>query len=363
MAEIRCPVSEAAQTSLHEPAIITGDRKIIYSEYDQYVAASADRLRKAGCVPSNRVALLLPNSWPYAVLIMALIRIRAVACLGDPKKGASLIRQALNEIHCDRMITTKTLPGLNIMKPDDLISLFTETPESDSDRRLSSDQPATILWSSSRAVLHSYGNHYYGALGFNHNLRSSSGCRWLLLEPLHRISGLQILFQCAVSGATVVIPETQESIQNAIERYGVTHLLLSPARLDDLLNDDFSMEKHSGIRAIVLNEPVPAELFRRSYELKLPVYRSYSLTEMASSVAVTSPDSPPAKRSASGRVLKYRHVKIAAGGEILVKGQTLFQGYVEGANVQPAVDGDGWFASGDLGMLDAEGYLTVLGRK
>jgi O-succinylbenzoic acid--CoA ligase len=363
MAEIRCPVSEAAQTSLHEPAIITGDRKIIYSEYDQYVSAGADRLRKAGCVPSNRVALLLSNSWQVAVLIMALIRIRAVACLVDPKKDASLIRQSLHGIHCDRMIATETLPGLNIMKPDDLISLLSETPESDGDRRLFSDQPATILWSSSRAVLHSYGNHYYGALGFNHNLRSSSGCRWLLLEPLHRMRGLQILFQSAVSGATVVMPETQESIPNAIERYGVTHLLLSPARLDDLLNNGFSMEKHSGIRAIVLNEPVPAELLRRSYELKLPVYRSYGLTEMASMVAVTSPDSPPAKRSTSGQVLKYRNVKIAADGEIMVKGQTLFQGYVEGSNVRPSVDGDGWFGTGDIGALDAEGYLTVLGRK
>ena len=243
MAEIRCPVSEAAQTSLHEPAIITGDRKIIYSEYDQYVSASADRLRKAGCVPSNRVALLLPNSWQVVVLIMALIRIRAVACLVDPKKDVSLMLQALHGIHCDRMIATETLSGLNIMKPDDLISLLSETPKSDGDRRLFSDQPATILWSSSQAVLHSYGNHYYGALGFNQRLRSSSGCRWLLLEPLHRMNGLQILFQCAISGATVVMPETQESIQNAIERYGVTHLLLSSAQLDDLLNNGFQHGK------------------------------------------------------------------------------------------------------------------------
>jgi O-succinylbenzoic acid--CoA ligase len=363
MAEIRCPVSEAGQTSRHEPAIITGDRKIIYSEYDQYVSASADRLRKAGYISSNRVAVLLPNSWRYAVLIMALFRIRAVACLVDPKKDAALISQELNGIHCDRMIATELLPGLNSTKPDDLISLFTETPESDSDRRLSSDQPATILWSSARAVLHSFGNHYYGALGFNRNVRSSSGCRWLLLEPLHRMNGLQILFQCAVSGAAVVMPETRESIQNAIERYDVTHLSLTPPQLEDLLNDGFRMEKYSGIRAIVLTEPAPVELLQRSYELKLPVYRSYGLTEMASSVAVTSPDSPPAKRSTSGRALKYRNIRIAADGEILVKGQTLFRGYVEGTNVRPSLDGDGWLATGDIGALDVEGYLTVLGRK
>jgi o-succinylbenzoate---CoA ligase len=363
MVEFRCPVSEAGQTSRHEPAMITGDRKIIYSEYDQYVSSSADRLRKAGCVTSNRVALLLPNSWQVAVLIMALFRIRAVACLVDPKRGASLLPQALYGIHCDQVIATDLLPGWNVRKPDDLISLFTEVPESDRDRRLLSDQPATILWSAARAVLHSYGNHYYGALGFNHIVRSSSGCRWLLLEPLHRMSGLQILFQCALSGAAVVMPEAQESIRSAIERYGVTHLSLTPSQLECLLNDGFGLETRPPIRALVLSEPVPVELLRRSYELKLPVCRSYGLTEMASPVAVASPDSPPAKRSASGRVLKYRTVRIASDGEIMVKGQTLFSGYVEGSIVRPSVDGDGWFASGDIGTLDAEGYLTVLGRK
>ena len=47
----------------------------------------------------------------------------------------------------------------------------------------------------------------------------------------------------------------------------------------------------------------------------------------------------------------------------MVKGQTLFSGYVEGSNIQPSVDGEGWFATGDIGALDAEGYLTVLGHK
>jgi long-subunit acyl-CoA synthetase (AMP-forming) len=95
----------------------------------------------------------------------------------------------------------------------------------------------------------------------------------------------------------------------------------------------------------------------------LPVYRSYGVPEVASPAAVAPLDSPPAKRSTSGKVLKYCRVRIAADGEIMVKGPTLFSGYVEGANVRPAVDADGWFATGDTGTLDAEEYLTVLGRK
>src|SRR5690606_25241344 len=62
----------------------------------------------------------------------------------------------------------------------------------------------------------------------------------------------------------------------------------------------------------------------------------------------------------SGRVLPYRNLSVAPDGEILVKGETLFKGYV---GVGLPVDGNGWFHTGDLGFLDPEGYLVVTGRK
>ena len=95
MAEIRCMVNEAAQTSRQQPGILTGNREIIYSEYDQHVAGSLGRLRKAGCAPGERVAVMLPNSWQAAVLIMALCRARAVACVVDPEKEPDRIRRDL----------------------------------------------------------------------------------------------------------------------------------------------------------------------------------------------------------------------------------------------------------------------------
>jgi o-succinylbenzoate---CoA ligase len=366
MADIRCVVREAAQASLQQPAVLTGDREIIYSEFDQYVSGSVGRLRKAGCRPADRVAVSMQSSWQSAVILMALFRARAVACLVDPEMDPDTVQRRLAGIGCGRLIASGDSfesSRLNLLKPDDLIAAFAESPESDSDTRLTLDQPATITWSASHAILHSYGNHYYGALGFNHNIRASSGCRWLVSEPLHRMSGLPLLFQCAVSGATLVMPEAQETARGAIDRYGVTHLLLSPARLEELLSDGFSMKNHPGVRAIVLSEPVPAQLLQRVYELTLPVYRSYGLPETASAVAVAPLDSPPAKRATSGRVLKHCKVSIAADGEILVKGQTLCPGYVEGQVVRPAVNADGWLATGDTGTLDAEGYLTVQGRK
>lgn len=58
-------------------------------------------------------------------------------------------------------------------------------------------------------------------------------------------------------------------------------------------------------------------------------------------------------------------MRIAADGEVLVRGPQVFRGYWDAARgrVVPATDAEGWLATGDLGSLDADGYLTITGRK
>jgi O-succinylbenzoic acid--CoA ligase len=56
-------------------------------------------------------------------------------------------------------------------------------------------------------------------------------------------------------------------------------------------------------------------------------------------------------------------VKLTPAGEILVKGRPLFKGYISGNGVDPAVDDDGYFSTGDIGYFDARNYLHLIGRK
>ena len=63
------------------------------------------------------------------------------------------------------------------------------------------------------------------------------------------------------------------------------------------------------------------------------------------------------------KVLPYRQLSIASSGDILVKGETLFKGYVAGTRLELPLTSDGWFKTGDLGALNSQGCLTVLGRK
>jgi len=92
------------------------------------------------------------------------------------------------------------------------------------------------------------------------------------------------------------------------------------------------------------------------------VLEGYGLTETSPATNTNSPDAQ--KIGTVGRPIPGCTIQIAPDGEVLVKGQMVFQGYW---NNEPAtkemIDEDGWLHTGDLGALDDEGFLTITGRK
>jgi long-subunit acyl-CoA synthetase (AMP-forming) len=101
--------------------------------------------------------------------------------------------------------------------------------------------------------------------------------------------------------------------------------------------------------------PVSTRLLDAAQECRLPVFEGYGLSECASVVAVNRPG---VQRPGSvGRPLPHARVRIADDGEILVGG-ALFAGYLH----EPHPPGEAW-PTGDLGYLDADGYLYLTGRK
>ncbi|MEG3630199.1 AMP-dependent synthetase/ligase [Streptomyces poriticola] len=91
------------------------------------------------------------------------------------------------------------------------------------------------------------------------------------------------------------------------------------------------------------------------------VHDGYGLTETSGGVTMQ-----PLGREKSGTVgqpLPGTEVRVADDGEILLRGPSVFQGYVGDEAATRATLRDGWLATGDLGQLDDEGYLTITGRK
>ena len=91
------------------------------------------------------------------------------------------------------------------------------------------------------------------------------------------------------------------------------------------------------------------------------VHDGYGLTETAG--GITAQPVGREKFGTVGRPLPGTEIRVARDGEILVNGPSVFQGYVNDEAGTRAALQDGWLATGDIGRLDAEGYLSITGRK
>ncbi|GAA4388466.1 long-chain fatty acid--CoA ligase [Tsukamurella soli] len=93
----------------------------------------------------------------------------------------------------------------------------------------------------------------------------------------------------------------------------------------------------------------------------LTILEGYGLTESTAAICVNQPDQQ--KVGSVGRPLPGQAVRIADDGELLLKGSVVFRGYWHNDEATAAALEDGWFHTGDLGAIDADGFVSITGRK
>lgn len=374
MTTIRCPLQEAAQISPHEPAIVSDERIIPYHELDELASRVAAHLGEAGVQAGARVAIYLPPDWRAIAIFFGILRARATACFINTRLPRAAVLAQIRQIGSERVVAyiqdpaAADLAGLQVLHPAMLLAPR-EAPVGETVWKVELDQPATIVFTSGstgepKAAVLSYGNHYYSARGSNLNIRLGSRDRWLLSLPLYHVGGLGVVFRCVLGGATMVILEAGQAIETSQSLYDITHLSLVATQLIRLLRVENLPASFAKVKAILLGGgPIPASALVEAMRRGWPVLPSYGLTEMASQVCTARPVAPPAQRMTAGPPLRYRQVRISPAGEIEVRGETLFLGYLEDGAVRPQRTADGWYATGDLGELDAHGNLVVKGRR
>jgi acyl-CoA synthetase len=137
--------------------------------------------------------------------------------------------------------------------------------------------------------------------------------------------------------------------------YFVTSLLDHP----DFTPEHLQSMKYAGLGG----SSVPAATTQRLDDLGVTVYRSYGSTEHPS-ITGSRYSAPVDKRLfTDGNALPGVEIRLEPDGEILSRGPDLCLGYVDDALTETAFDDQGWYHTGDIGVLDDDGYLTIVDRK
>ncbi|HET9772483.1 MAG TPA: class I adenylate-forming enzyme family protein, partial [Acidimicrobiia bacterium] len=202
----------------------------------------------------------------------------------------------------------------------------------------------------------------------------------LIANPLSHTAGIvRLLFALYVGRSVVLLRKFDaRAAHTAVHRHGIDHLTLNPAMLRMLLDELGPGEDLGRVRyASSGTAPLPAAL-REEFETRfgVPVLQAYGQTEAFGGIAVENVADVLAGRrrpGSVGRPLKGVEVRIrrpdgsdappGEEGEIIARTGAVTSGYLQsGDDGDSPVDADGWLHTGDLGHLDADGYLYVTGR-
>ena len=375
-------------------AVVDDDGRLEGDAVEGAVADLAGRLRGAGVRRGQVVAWQLPNTAAAVVLYRACWRLGAVAAPLHHRLGDAELAGALAQVDPVVVLATPDLPAA--ARPrcrvparatvEAVLDLFGPAPAVGprSDAARASDIAVALFTSGStgvpKAVLHTHRTLGYKAalMVVVHGLHGADAV--LMPAPLAHVSGLLngVLIP-GVAGIPAVLMaawDPDEGLRR-IEAERVSFMGAPPVFFSQMAaSSQFAPERVRTLRLVSTGgaSVSPAFVEATAAAFGCRVKRTYGSTE-APTVTTSGPgDSPERARHTDGRPVGELELEVhdpdtgaalAPGtvGELWLRGPELFAGYAEPAATAAVLSARGrWFRTGDLGVVDDNGWLTVVGR-
>jgi acyl-CoA synthetase (AMP-forming)/AMP-acid ligase II len=243
---------------------------------------------------------------------------------------------------------------------------------------LGEDDPAWILFTSgttgtARGAVLTHASLLAAVRGANAARPVADDDVYLFCFPLCHVAAYNVACLHAAGRPVVLMAGFDAAtLPRLVARYGVTSLSLAPTMLVMVLDDpSLTPEAFASVRQVAYGAASMApDLLRRGTEiLDVGFAQGYGMTELSGNAVFLDEEGHraglgdrPHLLRAAGRPSPQAEVRIAADGEILVRGPQLMAGYWDDPEATAATIVDGWLHTGDIGEVDDEGYLYVVDR-
>ncbi len=384
-------------------------RRIRYGELAEMIGRAAAALQGMGVGPGDVVAVQLPNWWEFVVAALAAGRLGAVVnplmpifreremgyMLGFAEARVLMVPKAFRGFDHEQMaaaLRTQCPKLAHVVVVDGegpdgfdrlLLSGSASVPPAGPGRAAPAraDETAVLMFTSGttgepKGVMHTCNTLVACVRGLAGRFGLTEADVLLACSPLGHMTGYAaVMFQGLCLGCTVVLQDVWEGKRGVaiMAAEGVTHTAAATPFLVDICEAVAAGGPKPKLRTFLCGgAPIPPVVVERAArELGLNVSSLWGMTESLAST-LTEPERAHEKSaSTDGRPLNGVAVKVVdmegrelptgQTGRLMVRGAQMFSGYYKHPEI-PTFDAEGFFDTGDLAYLDAEGYIRINGR-
>jgi acyl-CoA synthetase (AMP-forming)/AMP-acid ligase II len=382
-----------------KPALIDGDRVLAFRDFDRAANRAAHALLALGLCKGSRAALLSANAIEFAILYFGAARAGVILATPTIRATERDLVYMLNKIGAEALFYAEPLAATALgaakqvaslkhriaLDRDSFAAFMARGRDEPPAVPLDLDDPLAMTFTGGttgfpKGVLVTHRARYTTAVtcGVEFGLDERDIC--MIATPMFHAAGLFVWFQPAIMlGCTCVMMGGWNAGRfiDLVERHAVTGALLVPTQLADLIaHPDFSPQRLRTLRHInYAGSPMPVALYDR-LTAALPnvaFTENYGQSETGP-MTIRRAFHPHDRRATSGRPphnietkvvdTEGREVPPGVHGEIVTRGTHLLKEYWGEPEQTAALfrGGDGWLWTGDIGVRDADGFITLVDR-
>src|SRR5215217_3403718 len=387
-------LERSARVWRDRPAVVDGKQSWTYAEHDERVRRAAAAVRDALEIgEGDRVAVLLPNvhsmlELHYAVPGVGGVLVPLNTRLADKEYDYILEHCGAKVLVADRELDT----DLRVVSLDEYEELLEaadpvealERPEDE--RTMISINYTSGTTGKPKGVMTNHRGAYLHALGVIAEARLIPRSSYLWTLPMFHCNGWAYPWAVTAMGAKHVCLAKVEAapIWNALTQQGVTHLCAAPTVLTTIVRADEAEPLDEPVQVFVGGAPPSPALLSAAARLNLRITHLYGLTETYGPLAVCAwnpdwdeldDDEQAVRRARQGvgtvvserlRVVGEDMEDVPADGEtlgeVVMRGDNVMMGYYRDEEATREAFKGGWFHSGDLGVMHADGYVELRDR-